>query len=76
MEAVYKPVLALWVPLLGFHPVAFAAMGALILMAGQLQHTELDRRRTPLDRPFVPRRPTGSTTAPTPSTLTRTSAPC
>jgi sterol desaturase/sphingolipid hydroxylase (fatty acid hydroxylase superfamily) len=53
MEALYKPALALWVPLLGFHPVAFAAMGALVLMAGQLQHTELVRRRTPLDRVFV-----------------------
>ena len=49
MEALYKPVLALWVPLLGFHPVAFAAMGALVLMAGQLQHTELVRRRSALD---------------------------
>lgn len=53
MEAVYKPVLALWVPLLGFHPAAFAAMGALVLMAGQLQHTELVRRRSPLDWVFV-----------------------
>ena len=53
MEALYKPVLALWVPLFGFHPVAFAAMGALVLMAGQLQHTELVRRRTVLDLVFV-----------------------
>ena len=53
METIYKPVIALWVPLLGFHPVAFTAMGALVLMAGQLQHTELVRRRTPLDLVFV-----------------------
>jgi len=53
MEAIYKPALALWVPLLGFHPAAFAAMGALVLMAGQLQHTELVRRRSVLDRLFV-----------------------
>ena len=53
MEAVYKPVLGLWVPLLGFHPVAFAAMGALVLMIGQLQHTELLRRRSALDLVFV-----------------------
>ncbi len=53
MEAIYKPALALWVPLLGFHPVAFAAMGALVLMVGQLQHTELVRRRTVLDWVFV-----------------------
>ncbi len=53
MEALYKPLLGLWVPLLGFHPAAFAAMGALVLMIGQLQHTELMRRRTWLDRWFV-----------------------
>jgi sterol desaturase/sphingolipid hydroxylase (fatty acid hydroxylase superfamily) len=53
MESLYKPVLFLWVPLLGFHPAAFAAMGALVLMAGQLQHTELVRRRTVLDLVFV-----------------------
>ncbi len=53
MEAVYKPALGLWAPLLGFHPVAFAAMGALVLVVGQFQHTELVRRRTVLDRVFV-----------------------
>jgi sterol desaturase/sphingolipid hydroxylase (fatty acid hydroxylase superfamily) len=53
METLYKPALMLWVPLLGFHPAAFAAMGALVLMAGQLQHTELVRRRTVLDWAFV-----------------------
>lgn len=53
MESLYKPLLALWVPLLGFHPAAFAAMGALVLLAGQLQHTELGRRRTILDSVFV-----------------------
>lgn len=40
-------------PLLGFHPVALAAMGALVVIVGQLQHTELGRRRTPLDLVFV-----------------------
>ena len=53
MESLYKPVLVLWVPLLGFHPVALVAMGALVLLAGQLQHTELFRRRTVLDLVFV-----------------------
>jgi sterol desaturase/sphingolipid hydroxylase (fatty acid hydroxylase superfamily) len=53
MEAIYKPILALWVPLVGFHPVAFAAMGAVVLMIGQLQHTELVRRRTAFDLVFV-----------------------
>ncbi len=53
MESLYKPALTLWVPFLGFHPVALAAMGAFVLMAGQLQHTELGRRRTVLDQVFV-----------------------
>ena len=53
MESLYKPALALWVPLVGFHPAAFAGMGALVLLAGQLQHTELFRRRTVLDLVFV-----------------------
>ncbi len=53
MEALYKPALSLWAPLLGFHPAAFAAMGALVLIAGQFQHTELMRRRTVLDHFFV-----------------------
>ena len=53
MESLYKPVLVLWVPFLGFHPVAQAAMGTLVLLFGQLQHTELGRRRTFLDLVFV-----------------------
>lgn len=53
MEAMYKPFLAIWAPLLGFHPVAFAAMGALVLVVGQFQHTELLARRTWLDLVFV-----------------------
>lgn len=53
MESLYKPALVLWVPLLGFHPVAQAAMGTLVLLFGQLQHTELGRRRTFLDLVFV-----------------------
>lgn len=53
MESLYKPALVLWVPFLGFHPVALAAMGAFVLMVGQLQHTELGRRRTVLDLVFV-----------------------
>lgn len=53
MESLYKPVLVLWVPFLGFHPAAQAAMGTLVLLFGQLQHTELGRRRTILDLVFV-----------------------
>lgn len=53
MESLYKPVLWLWAPAIGFHPAAFAAIGALVLAAGQLQHTEHFRRRTILDQVFV-----------------------
>ena len=53
MESLYKPLLVLWVPFLGFHPAALAAMGTLVLLAGQLQHTEHWRRRTILDAVFV-----------------------
>lgn len=53
MEAVYKPWLSLWVPLLGFHPIAFVALDVLAATIGQLQHTEMCRRRTVLDLVFV-----------------------
>ena len=53
MEALYKPLLGLWVPLLGFHPVAFTAMGALVLVIGQFQHTELLARTPWLDKLFI-----------------------
>ena len=52
-DSLYKPALALWMPLIGFHPAAAAAMGTLVLLVGQLQHTELLRRRTILDQVFV-----------------------
>ncbi len=48
-EALYKPAIYLWAPLVGFHPVASAAMGALVLLVGQVQHTEIAHRRTILD---------------------------
>lgn len=53
MEALYKPIIALWIPLVGFHPVASAAIGAVVLAVGQFHHTELGRRRTVLDTVFV-----------------------
>ncbi len=53
MESLYKPTLTLWLPWIGFPPAALAAMGVLVLLVGQLQHTELVRRRTPLDLVFV-----------------------
>ncbi len=53
MEALYKPWLGLWVPLVGFHPAAFVALDALAAIIGQFQHTEAWRRRTWLDDVFV-----------------------
>jgi alkylglycerol monooxygenase len=40
-EMLYKPVTGLWAPLLGFPPIMYPVMGALSLMVGQLQHTDL-----------------------------------
>jgi sterol desaturase/sphingolipid hydroxylase (fatty acid hydroxylase superfamily) len=53
MEALYKPLLGLWAPLLGFHPAAFAAIGALVLLVGQYHHTEGGRRVQFLRAVFV-----------------------
>jgi sterol desaturase/sphingolipid hydroxylase (fatty acid hydroxylase superfamily) len=53
MEAVYKPWLGLWVPLIGFNPVAFVALDVLAATIGQLQHTTACRKRTVLDEVFV-----------------------
>ena len=53
MESLYKPVLYLWAPLLGFHPAAAAVLGGLVLIAGQVQHTELGGRFAPIERMFV-----------------------
>ena len=53
MEALYKPVLYLWAPLLGFHPAAAAVYGGLVLMAGQVQHTELGSRFPRVEKLFV-----------------------
>lgn len=53
MEALYKPWIGLWVPLIGFHPAAFVALDALAAIIGQLQHTEACRRRTWLGTVFV-----------------------
>lgn len=53
MEALYKPALALWAPLLGFHPAISAAIGALVLIVGQFHHTELRRKQNLLDLVLV-----------------------
>jgi sterol desaturase/sphingolipid hydroxylase (fatty acid hydroxylase superfamily) len=39
-EVAYKPFIALWAPLLGFHPTMYVVVGILSLMAGQWQHLE------------------------------------
>jgi sterol desaturase/sphingolipid hydroxylase (fatty acid hydroxylase superfamily) len=49
-EMLYKPVTGLWAPLLGFPPIIYPVMGALSLMVGQLQHTDLIGRLGSLDR--------------------------
>jgi sterol desaturase/sphingolipid hydroxylase (fatty acid hydroxylase superfamily) len=53
MEAIYKPWLGLWVPLIGFNPLAFVALDVLAATIGQLQHTTACRKRTVLDTVFV-----------------------
>ena len=53
MEALYKPLIALWAPLLGFHPAISAAIGALVLIVGQFHHTELGRGGGLLGKVFV-----------------------
>jgi sterol desaturase/sphingolipid hydroxylase (fatty acid hydroxylase superfamily) len=53
MEAVYKPWLGLWVPLVGFHPVAAIALDVLAATIGQLYHTESVRRLPIIERFFV-----------------------
>lgn len=49
-EVFYKPLIAFWAPLLGFHPAVSAVIGGLILAVGQLQHTETIGRLGFLDR--------------------------
>jgi sterol desaturase/sphingolipid hydroxylase (fatty acid hydroxylase superfamily) len=39
-EVFYKPAVALWAPLLGFHPTFYVVFGALSLAVGQWQHLD------------------------------------
>ena len=48
-EVFYKPVIALWAPLLGFHPVMYVTVGAVSLGIGQWQHLEWFAKRRLLD---------------------------
>jgi alkylglycerol monooxygenase len=52
-DILYKPITGLWAPLLGFPPVLYPVAGAVSLMLGQLQHTDLIGRLGVLDRLFV-----------------------
>jgi len=51
-EVFYKPITGIWAPLIGVHPTMGAVMGALTLMIGQVQHTNLIGKLGPLDRFF------------------------
>jgi sterol desaturase/sphingolipid hydroxylase (fatty acid hydroxylase superfamily) len=53
MEALYKPWLSLWMPLLGFNPVAAVCLDVLAASIGQLQHTTRWRRYSAVDWVFV-----------------------
>ena len=53
MEALYKPWFGLWLPLIGFHPVAAIAMDVLAATMAQLYHTESVRRIPVLEHVFV-----------------------
>lgn len=53
MEMFYKPIIVLWAPLLGFNPVMYAALGAMALIFGQLQHSESVGALGVLDKIFV-----------------------
>jgi sterol desaturase/sphingolipid hydroxylase (fatty acid hydroxylase superfamily) len=53
MEAVYKPWFGLWLPLIGFNPVAAIALDVLAATMGQLYHTESVRRIPILEHVFI-----------------------
>ncbi|HUF98356.1 MAG TPA: sterol desaturase family protein [Ilumatobacter sp.] len=53
MEALYKPWLGIWVPLIGFHPLAAIALDVAAATFAQLYHTERVRRLPIIDRLFV-----------------------
>lgn len=53
MEAVYKPWFGLWLPLIGFHPLAAIAMDVLAATIGQLYHTDRVRRIPVIEWFFV-----------------------
>jgi sterol desaturase/sphingolipid hydroxylase (fatty acid hydroxylase superfamily) len=52
-EVFYKPLVALWAPLLGFHPVTYVVFGALSLVVGQWQHLDWFPKVRVLDAIFM-----------------------
>ncbi len=53
MEAVYKPWFGLWLPLIGFNPLAAIALDVFAATLGQLYHTESVRRIPIIEYVFV-----------------------
>lgn len=53
MEALYKPWLGMWVPLIGFHPLAAVALDVTAAAFAQMYHTERVRRLPVIDSVFV-----------------------
>ena len=53
MEELYKPFIALWMPLIGFHPASVLCIDVLIALYGQLVHSEKRNYPTWWQRYFV-----------------------
>lgn len=52
-EVFYKPVIALWAPLCGFHPTMYVVFGTISLAVGQWQHLEWFPKVRSLDAIFM-----------------------
>jgi len=52
-EGLYKPAIAMWAPLLGFHPSIYVVFGAASLAIGQWQHLEWFPKLPVVDRIFM-----------------------
>ncbi len=52
-EAFYKPIVAMWAPLLGFHPMMYVVFGAISLMVGQWQHLDWFPKVALVDQLFM-----------------------
>ena len=52
-EVIYKPAIALWAPLLGFHPTMYVVFGSVSLAVGQWQHVRWFPKVRMLDLVFA-----------------------